>query len=180
MRAIEVSNFQTQELLPVPPLRRSESVELRAAYVPVTERYLRRYPIAYPDRSPWITRVTVVSGSSTLRGPIRESVSLAARVVVATVGCKEYSMPKMLITHGVADVAKWLGFKAERAEAIARLGGSNVVDHVAHDGSNMVGLSADVADVDKMMAALGSPPPEIAAAMEKHGVLPPLVAYVEG
>jgi hypothetical protein len=30
------------------------------------------------------------------------------------------------------------------------------------------------------MATLGSPPPEIAAVMEKHGVLPPLVAYVEG
>lgn len=89
-------------------------------------------------------------------------------------------MPKMVITHGVADVDKWLGFKAERAEAITGLGGSDVVDHVAHDGSNMVAVSANVADVDGMMAALGSPPPEIAAAMEKHGVLPPLVAYVEG
>ena len=30
-----------------------------------------------------------------------------------------------------------------------------------------------------MMAGLASPPPELAAVMEKHGVLPPLVAYVE-
>lgn len=89
-------------------------------------------------------------------------------------------MPKMVITHGVADVDKWLGFKAERAEAIAGLGGSDVVDHVAHDGSKLVAVSANVSDVDGMMAALGSPPPELAAAMEKHGVLPPLVAYVEG
>lgn len=89
-------------------------------------------------------------------------------------------MPKMVITHGVADVDKWLGFKAERAEAIAGLGGSDIVDHVAHDGSNMVAVSANVADVDGVMAALGSPPPELATAMEKHGVLPPLVAYVEG
>ena len=89
-------------------------------------------------------------------------------------------MPKMVITHGVADVDKWLGFKAERAEAIAGLGGSDVVDHVAHDGSNQIAVSANVTDVDGIMAALASPPPELAAAMEKHGVLPPLVAYVEG
>jgi hypothetical protein len=89
-------------------------------------------------------------------------------------------MPKMVITHGVADVGEWLEFKAEREAAIAELGGSGVVDHVAHDGSNMVAVSADVDDVDAMMAALGSPPPEIAAAMDRHGVLPPLVAYVEG
>lgn len=89
-------------------------------------------------------------------------------------------MPKMVITHGVADVDKWLTFKAERAEAIAGLGGSDVVDHVAHDGSNQIAVTANVTDVDRMMATLASPPAEIAAVMEKHGVLPPLVAYVEG
>ncbi|MGH9166020.1 MAG: hypothetical protein ACRDZW_10995 [Acidimicrobiales bacterium] len=86
----------------------------------------------------------------------------------------------MVITHAVADVETWLGFKAERAEAIALLGGSDVVDHVALEGSNTVAVSAMVADVDAMMATLASPPPEVAGVMEKHGVLPPLVAYVEG
>lgn len=89
-------------------------------------------------------------------------------------------MPKLVITHGVADVDTWLGFKEERAEAIAGLGGSDVVDHVAHDGSSTVAISANVTDVEAMMAALASPPPELAAAMEKHGVLPPVSAYVEG
>ena len=89
-------------------------------------------------------------------------------------------MPKMVVTHGVADVDTWLKFRAERAEAIAGLGGSNVVDLVAHDGSNAVAISADVDDVEAMMATLASPPPEIGAVMEKHGVLPPLVAYVAG
>jgi hypothetical protein len=89
-------------------------------------------------------------------------------------------MPKMVITHGVADVEKWLGFTTARAEALAGLGASEVVDHVAHDGSNIVAVSAHVIDVDEMMAALGSPPPEIAAVMAEHGVLPPLVAYTEG
>lgn len=67
-----------------------------------------------------------------------------------------------------------------RAEPITGLGGSDVVGHVAHDGSKLVAVSANVSDVDAVMAALGSPPPELAAAMEKHGLLPPLVAYVEG
>jgi hypothetical protein len=98
---------------------------------------------------------------------------------VATPDCKELSMPRIVITHGVADVGKWLGFRKERAEAFAALGGSNVVDHIAHGGGNTVAVSADVADVDAMMAALGSPTPEIAAIMEKHGVLPPLGTYVE-
>ena len=89
-------------------------------------------------------------------------------------------MPKMVITHNVADVSTWLGHSAERAEAIAGLGGSNVVDHVAHDGSNVVAVTADVADPDAMMAALAAPPPEVAAVMESHGVLPPLTAFVQG
>ena len=87
-------------------------------------------------------------------------------------------MPKMVITHAVADVDSWLSHKDERAGAIAALGGSNVVDHAALDGSNVVAVSADVDDVDAMMATLSSPPPEVAAVMESHGVIPPVTAYV--
>jgi len=89
-------------------------------------------------------------------------------------------MAKMVITHGVADVDTWLGFKAERAAAIGSLGGTNVVDHVAGDGTRFVAVSTDVDDVDAMMATLGSPTPEVAAVLERHGVVPPLVAFVEG
>lgn len=88
-------------------------------------------------------------------------------------------MPKVVITHNVADVDAWLEYKAERAGAIAGLGGTNVVDHVAHDGSKVVAVAADVDDVDALMAALSSPPPEVADAMQRHGVIPPLTAYVE-
>jgi photosystem II stability/assembly factor-like uncharacterized protein len=88
-------------------------------------------------------------------------------------------MPKIVITHRVVDVDAWLNFKSERADAIGGMGGTNVVDHVAHDGGNNVSVSGDVEDVAAMMAALASPPPELAALMEKHGVLPPLAAYVE-
>jgi hypothetical protein len=87
-------------------------------------------------------------------------------------------MPKLVITHNVADVDAWLSHASERADAVASLGGSNVVDHVAHDGSNTIALTADVEDVDAMMATLASPPAEVMAIMESHGVIPPLKAYV--
>ena len=88
-------------------------------------------------------------------------------------------MTKMIITRRVVDVDNWLKGKSERADSISVLGGSNVTDHVAHDGTNSVAVSAEVDDVAKVMATLASPPPELAAAMERHGVLPPLTVYVE-
>jgi hypothetical protein len=87
-------------------------------------------------------------------------------------------MPKVVVTHNVADVDKWLQFKSERAEAIGGLGGSNVVDHVAEDGSTTVAITAEVDDVAGMLAALSSPPPEVGSLMQKHGVIPPLTIYV--
>ncbi len=88
-------------------------------------------------------------------------------------------MPKIVVIHDVVDVAKWLEFKSERAEAIGMLGGSNVVDHIAQDGANTVAVTAEVSDVGGLMAALGSPPPEVGAVMERHGVVPPLTIYIE-
>jgi hypothetical protein len=89
-------------------------------------------------------------------------------------------MPKVVVTHNVADVEKWLGFKAERAEAIAGLGGSSVVDHVAKGGSTTVAISAEVSDVAAFEAALSAPPPAVAQIMQNHGVQPPLTIFVEG
>lgn len=89
-------------------------------------------------------------------------------------------MPKIVVTHDVADVQAWLGFADERAEAIAGLGGTDVVDHVAQDGSGTVAVSATVADADAFVAALGSPSPEVADVMQRHGVQPPLTIYVQG
>lgn len=88
-------------------------------------------------------------------------------------------MPKMVVTHSVADIETWLKGKSERADAIGAMGGSNVVDHVASDGSNAIAITADVDDIAAVMATMADPPAEMAATMEKHGVLPPLVVYVE-
>jgi hypothetical protein len=88
-------------------------------------------------------------------------------------------MPKMVLIHAVQDVERWLQGKAERAEAIESGGGANVVDYVAEDGSNNVAITADVSDVEAMKGMLASPPPEVLARMEAHGVVTPVTAYIE-
>jgi hypothetical protein len=88
-------------------------------------------------------------------------------------------MAKVVLTHAVADINRWLQGKEERAEAIESASGANVTDYVAQDGSNNIAVTADVSDVDAMKAMLASPPPEILARMEEHGVVPPITAYFE-
>jgi hypothetical protein len=87
-------------------------------------------------------------------------------------------MPKLVITHAVVDVERWLRYKAERAASVAPFA-TNATDHVALDGSNNIALTMDVHDLAGLQSAVASPPPELAATMERHGVLPPLSVYVE-
>jgi hypothetical protein len=88
-------------------------------------------------------------------------------------------VPRIVITHAVLDVERWLQGKAERAQAIESGSGSNVTDYVAADGSNSIAVTADVADVEAINSMLASPPPEVMAKMEAHGVVPPITAYIE-
>ena len=88
-------------------------------------------------------------------------------------------MPKVVITHAVLEIDRWLEGKAERAAAIESGSGCNVVDYVAEDGSNNIAITADVSDRAAMQAMLASPPPEVLARMEEHGVVPPITAYIE-
>ena len=88
-------------------------------------------------------------------------------------------MPKVVITHAVEDIDRWLQGKAERAAAIESGTGSNVTDYVAQDGSKNIAITAEVADVDAMKSLLTAPPADVAAAMEAHGVVQPLSVYVE-
>lgn len=73
----------------------------------------------------------------------------------------------------------WLKGKSERAAAIGIMGGTNVVDHVAEDGSKTITITFDVDDVGTVTATYASPPAELAEVMERHGVLPPVTVYVE-
>ena len=87
-------------------------------------------------------------------------------------------MPRVVITHAVVDIERWLEGKGARAAAIESGSGTNVTDYVAHDGSNNIAITADVQDLGALQAMLASPPPEVAAKMEEHGVIPPITAYV--
>jgi hypothetical protein len=87
-------------------------------------------------------------------------------------------MPKVVLTHAVIDVERWLKGKEERVADIGAVG-TNVTDHVAADGSNNIAVTADISDMDALQALMASPPPEIAARMESHGVIPPVTLYVE-
>lgn len=87
-------------------------------------------------------------------------------------------MTRMVITHDVADIDRWLKGKAESAAAIGSVG-TKVSDYVALDGSNHVAVTADIDDLDPVQALLTSPPSEVAASMESHGMRSPITVYLE-
>jgi hypothetical protein len=88
-------------------------------------------------------------------------------------------MPRVVITHAVEEVDRWLAGHDGRAAAIESATGSNVTDYFAADGSNNIAVTADVADVDALKGMLASPPPEVLARMQQHGVVPPITAYIQ-
>ena len=88
-------------------------------------------------------------------------------------------MPKVVITHAVEDIDRWLQGKEGRRAAIESGTGGNVTDYVAADGSKNVAVTADVADLETLQGMLASPPPEVLAAMQEHGVVQPITAYVQ-
>ena len=87
-------------------------------------------------------------------------------------------MPKMVVTHGVVEIERWLQGKAERAEIISKYA-TNVTDHVAADGSNNVAITADIHDMAGLQALMDSPSPEDTDAEERHGVIQPITVYIE-
>jgi hypothetical protein len=86
-------------------------------------------------------------------------------------------MPKLVITHAVVDVERWLKGKAERVADFAPA--RNVTDLVALDGSNNVAVLSEVDDVQSVLAMMAAPSAEAAAHAESHGVVPPFTVYVE-
>lgn len=87
-------------------------------------------------------------------------------------------MPRVLITHDVVDIERWLKGKEERSAALSAVG-ADVTDFVATDASNRVAVSATIHDTAALQALLDAPPAEVVAQMEAHGVVPPLTVYVE-
>ncbi len=87
-------------------------------------------------------------------------------------------MPKLVITHAVVDIERWLKGKQERAADIGPYA-TNITDYVAMDGSNTIAVTADIHDMAGAQAMMASPSPEDAAAMLRHGVIPPITAHIE-
>ena len=87
-------------------------------------------------------------------------------------------MPKVVLTHSVEDVERWLTGKQQRAEAIGAVG-TNVIDYVAVDGSSNIAVTADVGDLEAVQSMLASPPPEMLEVMQRHGVIPPITVYIQ-
>ena len=88
-------------------------------------------------------------------------------------------MPKVVITHAVEDIDRWLQGKEGRAAAIESGTGSNVTDFVAADGSKNIAVTADVSDVGAIKSMMASPSPEVLAKMQDHGVVQPIIAYIQ-
>ena len=87
-------------------------------------------------------------------------------------------MPKVVMTHKVVEIERWLKGKEERAAAFADYG-TDVRDHVAMDGSNEIALTADIHDMEGAQAMLASPPADVVELMESHGVVQPITVYIE-
>lgn len=113
-----------------------------------------------------------------ITGPLDRNARNHQHLTHSSQPSKEQQMPRILITHDVQDVERWLQGKAERIATFP--GGSNVTDLVAADGSNQAAVVADVDDLDAFNAFMASPPPEMAAQAESHGVvMPTATLYVE-
>ena len=77
-------------------------------------------------------------------------------------------MPRVIAFHEVKDVQQWLSSQ-RREEFFGRLGVSEIQTFVDPQGSNRVGVSMNVADMDAVMAAMQAG--EADAAMEHDGVI---------
>jgi hypothetical protein len=87
-------------------------------------------------------------------------------------------VPKIIVTAAVKDVEAWLKFKADMTDALSVVA-SDGSSYVAMDGSNQVASTWDVPDMEAFQAAQRSFSPELAAAAERAGMIPPVMIYIQ-
>ena len=85
-------------------------------------------------------------------------------------------MPRVVATHAVKDVKHWASKGDERVKDLAPFA-TEVVSYVAADGSDRVAVSANIHDMEGMMAYMQTP--KTAETMEAHGVIQPVVLHIE-
>ena len=86
-------------------------------------------------------------------------------------------MPRIVVTAAVKDVEAWLEFKADMTAALSGVA-SDGSSYVAMDGSNQVASTWDVPDMEAFQAAQHSFSPDLAAAAERAGMIPPVMIYI--
>ena len=88
-------------------------------------------------------------------------------------------MPKIIVTAAVKDVEAWLKFKPQLIAQLSAVA-SDGTSYVTTDGSNRVASTWDVPDMEAFLAAQSAPAsPEVAAEMERYGMIPPMTVYIE-
>lgn len=81
-------------------------------------------------------------------------------------------MAKFIAIHTVTNVQHWKSFDAERTAAFAPFG-TDVTSYTDPNGGTTVALAVNVHDVAGMQTWMKTP--AAAAAMEKHGVVQPVM-----
>ena len=88
-------------------------------------------------------------------------------------------MAQVIVTAEVNDVEEWLKFKADMVPAMSAVA-SDGSSYVAMDGSNRVASSWDVPDMEAFQAAQGSFSRDLAAAVDRAGMIPStVVVYIK-
>ena len=87
-------------------------------------------------------------------------------------------MPKIVVTAAVKDVEAWLKFKPQLIAQLSAVA-SDGTSYVTTDGTNRVATTWDVPDLTAFQAAQAAASPEMAAAMERYGMIPPATIYTE-
>jgi hypothetical protein len=80
-------------------------------------------------------------------------------------------MPTIIAHHQVKDTQDWLA-SSKRAEALGRLGASNIRTFVDQGDPQHVSVLMDVADLSVLLGALDTQDPALVASMQDDGVLP--------
>jgi hypothetical protein len=87
-------------------------------------------------------------------------------------------MPRIVVTAAVKDVEAWLRFKPDLIAQLSAVA-SDGTSYVTTDGSNRVATTWDVPDLQAFQAAQSAASPEMAEAMERYGMIPPMTIYIE-
>ena len=87
-------------------------------------------------------------------------------------------MAKIVVTAAVKDVEAWLRFKPDLIAQMSAVA-SDGTSYVTTDGSNRVATTWDVPDLQAFQAAQSVASPEMAEAMDRYGMIPPVTIYVE-